>query len=120
MSKEEEQEDLFDTIDYSVDGNIDHVVFLEDIAREFGLEVESYWLREARDTDWMATNGYVVSKTKPFLPEEYDHVYSLCYTNDNKNITLFADSLIDGLVQVWGYLEACLKIEIDTKKGDTS
>lgn len=107
------------TIDYLVDGEIDNVVFLEDICKEFNLNVESYWLREKEPDDWFANGDYIITKEKPFEPERFQHAYSLLIDNNNRNITLFADSIIDGLIQVWGYLELCLKQEIDNKREDT-
>lgn len=112
----------FTTIDYLVDGNIEHVVFLEDICKEFNLNVTDYWVREATKEDWFATGEYVVKKTKP-IPElinEYEHAYSILIDENNRDVSLFADKLIDGLINVWSYLEGCLEKEIDNKKGDTS
>lgn len=105
----------FTTIDYLVEGDIDHVVFLEDICREFNLDVKTYWIKEATRDDWFATGDYVVIETKP-IPElinEYEHAYSILINDSNREVSLFADSLIDSLVQTWGYLEECLKQEME-------
>lgn len=109
------EENIYDTIDYLTDGEVDHIVFLEDICREFNIDVEKYWIRDATKEDWFAQGDYVITRTKPILIEEYQHGYSLLINSTNKNLVLFADSIISTLIENWGYLEACYNINTDKK-----
>lgn len=108
---EDKDNNLYNTIDYMIDGDIEHLVFFEDIAQEFNLEVESYWLRDATKDDWFTTGDYVVSKAMPIMPETYEHAYSILYTSANENTVRFADHIITELIEQWSLLEACYDLE---------
>lgn len=114
------EDELYTTIDYQFDGNLDNVIFLEEICNSLGIEVEKYWMRELDEINMLTGDNLLVEKEKPFIPELYELTYSLLISNKNEAINRFAEFLIDGMLETWGYLEGCLKQEIDNKKGDTS
>ena len=91
------------------------VPWLEEILSEFEIETKECWYSN-EDDDWLFQPRYV------FEEPEYPDLYSICYTclpESNNFAHEFAEILIDAMMQTTGYLEGCLKQEIDNKKEDT-
>lgn len=105
------EDDIQNTIDYTTKGEFDAVIFIEDICRELNVEYEKFWIREADEDDWVTTNGFVISQSKPLLAENFELVYSLLIKKDNEKLVRFADNIIFSLKENWGYLEGCLRKE---------
>lgn len=114
----EEGQELYRTIDYQFNGDYDNVIFLEDICNSLGIDVEKYWMRELDTPDFFTGNNLVTTTTKPTASDLYELTYSLLVSNQNEPLNGFAEYLIDNILEVWGKLEGCYKLE-DSKKEDT-
>ena len=115
-------EELYSTIDYQFDGDMDNVIWLEEICDSLNIDYETYWMREVdEDSPWMEEK-IIVCKEKPVVSELYFLTYSLLVCNYDTNPTAkFAEYLIDSMLEYVGYLEACLIQEKkDNKKGYSS
>lgn len=112
------EEELYTTIDYHFNGEYDSIPFLEDICRSLNIDVEKYWMRELDELDIFTGENVATSKTKPLVAELYELTYSLLISNKKEAINRFAEFLIDNMLETWGQLEGCLKLEIDNKKED--
>ena len=98
----ENQDDIIqEAIGYSFKG-ISRFVLIEDIIHELKLESDRYWMRPST----------------PILIDEYDLTYDIPYDDKNISKVKFAEFLIDSYIEYIGYLEACMKKEIDNKKED--
>lgn len=88
-------------------------VWLEGILKEFNIETKESWFKD--ESDWF-------SPVYRFEEPEYPDLYSILYTclpEEGNFAHEFAEILIDAMMQTTGYLEGCLKQEIDNKKEDT-
>lgn len=92
------------------------VPWLEEIMKEFGVEVKESWHKIDEDEDWFTPNFIF---HEPDYPDLWQIVYTCLAEIDNPYHD-FAESLIESLLSYTGYLEGCLQKEIDNKKGDTS
>lgn len=110
------EEELYTSIDYHFNGEYDSIPFLEDICRSLDIDVEKYWMRELDELDVFTGENILTSKTKPIVSELYELTYSLLVSNQKEALNRFAEFLIDNMLETWGYLEGCLKQEINKKE----
>lgn len=111
------EEELYTSIDYHFNGEYDSIPFLEDICKSLDIDVEKYWMRELDELDVFTGENILTSKTKPIVSELYELTYSLLVSNQKEALNRFAEFLIDNMLETWGHLEGCLKLEMDNRKG---
>lgn len=117
-----EQDDITiqNAIGYSFKGMVKFQI-IEELVKELNLECNKYWMRPSTDEDWFVKGDWVILREEPnpILLDEYELQYDLPYDDTTASITKFAEFLIDSYLEYIGYLEGCLKQEIDNKKEDT-
>lgn len=111
-----DNEELYTTIDYQFEGDLDSVVFLEEICNSLGIDVEKYWYRELDEINVFTGENITTSRTKPLVAELYNLTYSLLISNQQEAKNKFAEFLIDSMLETCGYLEGCLKQEMEESK----
>lgn len=116
-----EQDEIIiqDAIGYSFKG-IARFQIIEELAREFKLECNKYWMRPSTDEDWFAKGDWIILREEPnpVLVDEYELQYDMPYDDTTAPKVKFAEFLIDSYLEYIGYLEACMEKEIDNKKED--
>lgn len=112
-----DNEELYTTIDYQFEGGLDSVVFLEEICNSLGINVEKYWYRELDEINVFTGENITTSRTKPLVAELYNLTYSLLISNQQEAKNKFAEFLIDSMLETCGYLEGCLKQEMEENNG---
>lgn len=88
------------------------VIWLEEILKEFNIETKESWYKE---DDFFETPIYKF--TEPEYPEFYSLLYT-CLPEKGNFAHEFAEMLIEAMLQTTGYLEGCLKLDIENKKED--
>ena len=113
---EDDEVIIQDAIGYNFKG-LTHFIFLEEIARELGLEVNKYWMRPSTEEDWFVKGDWVILKQEPnkMLVDEYELTYDMPYNKHNEAKVKFAEFLIDSMLEYIGYLEGCLEKEMEEK-----
>ena len=101
------EQDKYRIIEYNFPKHNNEVVWLESILKEFKIETKKHWSRESEFFD----NPIVVFE-EPIHPDLYELGYT-CLADVEDYNSYLAEYLIEDLLCVTGYLEACLEKEME-------